>query len=114
MNSYIISSVLAISAGFSISTYPEYAMKQGWPIGKFYFKYKRWIAVISLLAILGGTIELFSVTKWFYAILSVGAGLLLSWVLTVFFKQNVQWIAFVLLIVSLLVFFIGGAEIVEV
>lgn len=112
MSNYIISSVMAISAGFSINSYKEYAMKQGWPIGKIYTKYKVWIAYIAIMAMLGGAIELFFVTKWYFALALILFSLILSWFMTMLFKQNIQWLAFIILLVSVFVYMVFGAEVI--
>lgn len=114
MNSYILSSIIAITGGFTISTYKEYAIKNGWPIGKLYFSQKGWLTVIALLSIVGGSIELFTIVKWYSAIGLIFISFFLSWLITIIIKSNIQWIAFLLLALSLLIYLIGGAETVKV
>ena len=114
MNTYLISSIIAIIGGFSIGTYKEYAKKYDWPMGKVYITKKVWLAIIALLSIIGGSIELFTIVKWYSAIGLIFLSYFLSWLLTIIFKSNIQWIAFLLLIFSVLIFLIGGVEIIEV
>ncbi len=44
MNTYILSSIIAIIGGFAISTYKEHASKNGWPVSKIYNTKKGWMA----------------------------------------------------------------------
>jgi hypothetical protein len=101
-----------ISAGFSINSYKEYAFKNGWPIGKLYMKHGGWMVTIAIIAILTGIVELFYVTKWYFALLLILLSFVFSGILTKIFKQNTQWIAFIILLASLIVYMILGAEVV--
>lgn len=114
MNSSILSSILAIAAGFAMQTYKEYANKQGLPIGKLFLKHNNIVVFIALIAMLTGVVQLFVSAKFLSALLYIGIGLLLSWILTAMLKQNIQWLAFVLLLVAIIVFVIGGAETVTI
>lgn len=96
-----------------MQTYKEYAIKQGFPIGKVYFKHHSTVVFIALIVMLIGVIQLFAFAKFLNALLFIGFGLQLSCVLTALFKQNIQWIAFVLLLIAIFVFMIGGAKTVK-
>lgn len=113
MNSYILSSILAIAAGFAMQTYREYAIKQGLPIGKLYLMHHNVVITIAFLAMITGVVELFIIAKFFTALLYIGVGLLFSWILTIIFKHNIQWIAFILLLIAIIVYIVGDAEIIE-
>ena len=112
MSSYIISSVMAISAGFLINSYKEYAIKNGWPIGKLYMKHQGWLVTIAIIAILTGSIELFFIAKWYFAILLILLSFVFSAVLTNILKQNTQWIAITILLASIIVYMTFGAELI--
>ena len=114
MNTYILSSIIAIIGGFSIGTYKEYAKKYDWPVGKIYITQKGWLAIIALLSIIGGSFELFVTVQWYFAIGLIFLSYFLNWLLTIIFKSNIQWLAFLLLVSSVLIYLIGGADLVEV
>jgi hypothetical protein len=102
---------MATTAGITIVSYKAYAQQKGWPIGKV-FESSTWLNIIALLAILGGAVELFFNIKWYWAILGVIGAWLASGAITAVFAKHTQILSILLLIASVLVWIIGGVQIV--
>jgi len=114
MSGFITSSIMAITSGTMIGSYGEYSKKHGWPIGRFYLVYKISITIIYWFCIVGGSIELFFQTKWYFSLIAIVVSFMLGISLILFFKKNAQWLAFLILIASVLIYGFNGLEIIEI
>lgn len=106
--------MLAIVAGSIGAKYKRFAERYGWPIGKLFYYHDGWVKVLSIIAIIGGVIESFSLLKFWMGSLSIGLSFLLGWLLIVLFKERVQWIAIICLIASIVVWCAFGFEIMKI
>lgn len=113
MNSIVISSFLAVTVGFIATMYNGVAEKYGWHIGKLFSNHKGWIAVIGWICIISGSIELISELHFLKGIFAVVVALILAVISMRIFKSNIQWISLIAILASIIIWIIGGAEIVQ-
>jgi hypothetical protein len=112
MNSYVISSFLAITAGLIALMYEGVAEKAGWTIGKLFTKYKGWSITIAILIVLSASYELIHIKKFLIAALYFAVAFFLAIVLTSILKHRIQTVAVILLILSTIIWIVGGINIV--
>ena len=114
MNNFIVSSGLAVSAGFIGLMYDGYATKYGWPMGRLFRNHQGWIVTIAWLCVIPGSVELINQLSWLLGIVSILLSFISALILTGLLKERIQWISILMILASILVWTIGGIEIIEI
>lgn len=114
MNNFIIGSFLAMLGGVTVVSYKSYAKKMNWTCGSIFDADANWLKIIAILAMVGGFIEMFFLVEWYWALLSLAVAWLVSGLITGVLREKTQLVSILLLIASVLVYFVLGAEIVNV
>lgn len=95
-----LSLITECAAGFIMLTYAQFAVQKLWPIGRFYRS--NLSTLLGGLSIIGTIGFAFVNLSFLYSIGVFIFGFLTAFILTFISKTYVQWIAFVLLIASLI------------
>lgn len=114
MNGFVISSFLAVTVGFIANMYDGVAIRYGWPMGKLFTQHKKWVVTIGWLCIISGAIELFTDLKFIKGIFAFIIAIVFAVMLIRIFKSNIQWISAIILLASVIIWIITGAEVVHV
>lgn len=109
----IISSCFAAIAGFLIISYSGFVDKHGYPLSEFYQKYASGLSFLGWILIASAGFQLFSQLKFFSILVFIGCFVASTGSIWIF-KKHIQWISFLLIIVSILIWVIGGVEIVSI
>jgi hypothetical protein len=112
MNLFVISASLAVISGFIFNMYDGVAVKYGYPIGKLFFYYKKWLVGIGWLMIVPGSIEILSQISFLTGLALIFGCLIAAVVLIALFKSNIQWISLLMVLASIILWIVGGASIV--
>lgn len=114
MNSFIISSILAVLAGFIVMSYRQYAEKYGWAIGAIYYEKEAWLSILVWACVIPATVQLIFELNFFKGI---GLSILLFFIapiLIYLFKTWAQYLWIALIIISVIVWIVGGIEVITI
>lgn len=114
MNTYTVSSILIVLAGFMAMMYRGYAEKYGWAIGSVWYKKESLIGFLVWLAIIPGIIQLIHELNFIKGI-GIGAALFFTAPIVLYvFKTHSQYLIYLMIPASLLIWIIGGVETVTI
>ena len=82
-----------------IVSYGPYASKKGWPIGLLFTSTSP-LLVIGGIGMFGSPIVAFFYIKWYFVIIGIIGGFVISLILTELLKKNSQFFSILLFIVS--------------
>ena len=111
MNSFILSSFLAVTAGFIGITYRALAGNKKWPIGNLFQRRSSIILIISGITIISGALEIFHQTKFLTGFFILIGTYISAFIITMISKHHAQIVFFILLIVSAIIWILGGSVI---
>ena len=98
-----LSLLTACTAGFVMLSYESFAIQNAWPIGKFYQgNISKLIGGFSILGAVGFAVALSSI--W-YGLALLVLGFVLAFIFSLMWKDQVQWLAIIFLIISWLLEF---------
>ena len=92
--------LLLYTSGVMIISYKNYAIKNGWPIGRFFQSDSNVLKLIGLLAIFGSTITAFFFIKWYFVIIGLLVGWILSANISNLLKKHAQILSIVMFLLS--------------
>lgn len=111
MNSFVISSVLIVLAGFMAMSYRGYAEKYGWPIGSIWYKHEGWCQFFVFAAIIPGAIELMRELSFINGVGLTAILFIAAPIVMYLFKTWSQYLIYIFTLLSIIVWIIGGTEI---
>ncbi len=97
-NLYFFFLTLFIS-GLIIVSYGSYASKKGWPIG-LYFTSSSPFLLIGGIGMFGSPIVAFFYIEWYFVLIGIVGGFIISLILTELFKKNSQFFSIILFVLS--------------
>lgn len=92
--------LLLYTSGVMIISYKNYAIKNGWPIGRFFQSDSNVLKLIGLLAIFGSTIAAFIFIKWYLVLIGLFVGWVLSANISGLLKKHTQVFSIILILTS--------------
>lgn len=114
MNSFVMSSTLAILAGFIVMSYRQYAERYGWAIGGIYYTKESWLGFFVWACVIPATIQLIFELSFLKGIgITIGLFFIAPVVIYIF-KTWVQYLWIVLIILSIIIWMVGGIEVINV
>ena len=105
--------LLAYTSGVTMLSYKVYAHRQGWPVGKLYYLglkfqitrhgkliYSTFIEIVGSFLIVVSFICSFFFVKWYFVLMGLILGKLISDFIIAIFRSHAQWIAILMLLFS--------------
>lgn len=94
------------TSGVTILSYKAYALKRGWPIGALFVSDSSILKIIGLLSIFGSAITAFFFIKWYFVLVGLFSGWLISGLVSALFTKYTQYLCLFLFIISWIFLFI--------
>lgn len=88
------------TSGITIISYKRYAQKRGWPIGIMFESDSSIVKIIGLLSIFGSVVTAFFFIKWYFVLIGLICGWLLSGLISSIFTKHTQVSSLILFIIS--------------
>lgn len=113
MSFTLVSSILIVISGFIVMSYRQYAEKYGWPVGRMYYTKEKWLGFFVWACVIPGTIQLIHELSFFKGIGITVLLFFISPLVIYIFKTWVQYLWILLTFISLILWIVGGIEVVQ-
>ena len=94
------------TSGVTIISYKNYAIQRGWSMGSMFASDSSILKIIGLLSIFGSAITAFFFIKWYFVLVGLLIGWLLSGLISSLFTKYTQYLCLIMFLFSWVFLFI--------